>query len=91
MNPEIIASYFQDFREVAKKKDVYFYCCNRIEKTFPDGTKAKFFDYPWSKSDEIILDEFCPWHQEYYSVFPPMYRKYDGLHQHRFIKVSSNE
>jgi hypothetical protein len=88
MNPETISCYFQDFREVAKKRESYFYCCNRVEKYLPDGTTVKFSKYPWDVNDEILVDELCPWHQEYYSILPPMYHLYDGPHQHRFIKIS---
>jgi putative sugar O-methyltransferase len=88
MNPETISSYFKDFRQVAKQRDTYFYCCNRIEKSFPDGIKVKFSEYPWNDSDQILTDELCPWHQEYYTIFPPMYHRYDGPHKHRLIKVA---
>lgn len=88
MNPDPIAGYFDDMREVAKHQDSFFYCCNRIEKTFPDGTTVRFKEYPWSDSDQVIVDELCPWHQEFYSIKPPFYHPYDGPIQHRLIKIS---
>ncbi|MCZ8344725.1 MAG: putative sugar O-methyltransferase [Leptospira sp.] len=87
MDIDVISAYFQDMREVAKKQDSYFYCCNRIEKTFPDGTTVRFGDYPWSNLDQVIVDELCPWHQKYYSLKPPFYHPYDGPIQHRLIKI----
>ncbi|PJE00526.1 MAG: sugar O-methyltransferase [Leptospira sp.] len=90
MNPDTISSYFSDFRVVANKRDSYFYCCNRIEKTFPEGTTVRFNNYPWKDSDIILLDELCPWHQQYYSIIPPFYHPYDGPIQHRFVKLSGD-
>jgi len=91
MNPDTIENYFKDIREVAKQKTSYFYCCNRVEKKFPDGTVVKFFDYPWSSHDQILVDELCPWHQQYYSLRPPFYRPYDGPIQHRLVKISGEK
>ncbi len=90
MNPEVISGYFDDMREVAKRQDSFFYCCNRIEKTFPDGTTVRFRDYPWSSLDQVIIDELCPWHQKYYSLKPPFYHPYDGPIQHRLIKIAKD-
>ena len=56
MNPHITEQYFNDMRE-CKRDTLYFNCCNRVEKVLPDGTIAKFSDYPWDSSDEIIVDE----------------------------------
>jgi len=89
MNPSMVENYFKDFSYMAKEK-LYFYCCNREEKILPDGTISRFEDYPWNKGDSIILDELCPWHQHYYTILPPMYKKYDGLirHQLRIMKFN---
>ena len=38
MNMPQINGYFSCLRMLAKHNDVYFYCCNRDEKTLPDGT-----------------------------------------------------
>ena len=86
MNPDIVAQYFSDMRE-CKSESLYFYCCNRIEKELPDGTIVRFYDYPWSEDDEIILDELCPWNQSYYSRRPPFYHNYSGPVQHRIVKM----
>jgi len=77
-------------REIAGKRRLYFYCCNREEKTLPDGTVARFKDYPWEDTDKFIVDELCPWHQEYYNRSLPIYRFYDGLHLHRLTRVSKS-
>ena len=78
MDPHIIEQYFSDMRE-CKSDNLYFYCCNRLEKVLPDGTMVKFNDYPWNSSDEILVDELCPWHQYLYTgKKPPFYFKYDG-------------
>jgi len=84
MNNEVIKEYYE---HIQKKKNVYFYCCNRKEKSLPDGTVTKINEYPWKFNDKIIIDELCPWHQEYYTFSRPFYRKYDGpiIHQLRIM------
>jgi hypothetical protein len=84
MNNEVINEYFD---HIHKKENVYFYCCNRKEKSLPDGTVTKINEYPWQLNDKIIIDELCPWHQEYYTFSRPFYRKYDGpiIHQLRIM------
>jgi len=90
MNPEVIGEYFSEIRIIAQRREIYFYCCNREEKRLPDGTVTRFMEYPWIKGDEIYLHEKCPWHQEYYTVFPPGYHPYDGPILHRFVKMSAD-
>jgi hypothetical protein len=84
MDNEVIKEYFD---HIHKKENVYFYCCNRKEKSLPDGTVTKINEYPWQSNDKIIIDELCPWHQEYYTFSRPFYRKYDGpiIHQLRIM------
>ena len=89
MNPSMVESYFKDLSYISKKK-LYFYCCNREEKILPDSTISRLEDYPWNKGDSIILDELCPWHQNYYTIFPPMYKKYDGPHRHQLRIMKFN-
>lgn len=89
MDPPVVAAYFNDMRAVAARRTLYFYCCNRTEKTLPDGTVARFIEYPWNRQDRIIFDHLCPWHQEYYTVWPPFYRAYDGPIQHRLVKLAA--
>jgi putative sugar O-methyltransferase len=88
MNPEYISKYFDDLYSISRKKEIFFYCCNREEKFLPDGTVTRFKDYPWGILDEVLIDELCPWHQQYYSFIPPFYRPYDGpiRHQIRILK-----
>lgn len=89
MDPAVTAGYFADMRHTASSKKTFFYCCNREQKVLPDGTKSIFAEYPWSSADEILVDELCPWHQEYYELRPPFYRHYDGPHQHRLVRLVS--
>lgn len=88
MNHEVIQQYFEDMRIISREKEIIFYCCNREEKTLPDGTAIIFKKYPWKESDEILIDELCPWHQEYYALRPPFYRRYDGPIRHRLVKLN---
>ncbi len=87
MDPLVIAAYFDDLRAIAAQREVVFYCCNRKEKTLPDGTVTRFSAYPWTPSDQILVDELCPWHQHYYALRPPFYRPYDGPIQHRLVTL----
>lgn len=86
MNPQTISNYFNVIRD--QVSDTYFYCCNRLSKTLPDGEIINFTDYGWSDSDEIIVDELCSWHQRFPVNRPPFSVKFDGQHKHRLIKVS---
>jgi len=90
MDPPVIGEYFDDLRAVAAQRPLVFYCCNREEKRLPDGTVTRFAEYPWSDSDQVIMDGLCPWHQEYCSVRPPFYRSYDGPIRHRMVVLSAN-
>lgn len=88
MNPPVIAAYFEDLRAVQARRTLYFYCCNREEKRLPDGTITRFADYPWRTEDEVLVDERCPWHQDYYVTRPPGYRRYDGPARHRLLRMT---
>lgn len=88
MNPEVIAEYFNLIRN--QKTDAYFYCCNRVEKTLIDGTVIRFSDYDWRSTDDVLIDELCPWHQEFPIVRPPFILKFDGQVQHKLIKIKSS-
>lgn len=90
MNPDTINDYFSDLRYIASQRKVIFYCCNREEKKLPDGTLTRFNEYPWSENDKVLVDELCPWHQQYYSIKPPFYHKYDGPHRHRLTYLAKS-
>jgi len=64
----------------------HFYCCNREEKTLPDGSIIRFSDYPWEGA-EIIVDELCPWYQQYPSSRPPFWHPFDGPIHHRLVRL----
>jgi hypothetical protein len=88
MDPPIISEYFNDLRSISPKGPLYFYCCNREEKQLPDGTITRFSEYPWSAFDQIMVDELCPWHQQYYTFTLPFFRPYDGPSRHRLTVLS---
>ena len=88
MNPPVIAAYFDDLRAIAAQREVLFYCCNREQKTLPDGTVTRFSAYPWRARDRLLVDELCPWHQQYYALRPPFYRPYDGPIRHRLATLA---
>ena len=82
MNPSVTENYFRLLRGAPGSRTV-FYCCNRLEKTLPDGTVTRFLDYPWQVDDALLLDDLCPWHQFHYDIRPPFYHRYDGPVRHR--------
>lgn len=88
MDPAVVDDYFLDFRIMATGTPLYFYCCNREKKQLPDGTISRFSAYPWHRDDRLLVDELCPWHQEYYAFKPPFYRPYDGAHRHRLALIT---
>lgn len=89
MNPPIIAKYFEYMR-MSSAKEVYFYCCNQLEKILPDGTVVDFSEYPWDEC-EILLDEACPWYQGYVDHNHPFYHPFDGVIWHRLVRLKKQE
>jgi len=87
MNPSIIAEYF-DFMRHSSGGRPMFYCCNREVKTLTDGTVVAFDEYPWQSSDEVFVDELCPWNMYRYATRPPFYRPYDGPIRHRLARLA---
>ncbi len=85
MEPGVVDNYFRYMRESSADK-VHFYCCNRLEKRLPDSTLVNFHDYPWNNST-VLMDELCAWHQRFPSSGIPVWRKFDGPHQHRFVRL----
>lgn len=67
---------------------VYFYCCNRVSKTLPDGSEINFEEYGWEDRDSVLLDDLCSWYQEFPINRPPFSQKFDGLIKHRLVKIS---
>jgi len=88
MDPPVTAEYFNDLRSIAGRRKLLFYCCNREEKTMPDGIVTRFKDYPWLAEDQILTDEICPWHQFYYSKRPPFYHQYNPI-RHKLVVMAS--
>ena len=87
MNIQSINDYFKRLYLISKKREIYFYCCNRESKKLPGGEVINFKNYPWGNKDIIIIDELCPWHQDYYSKIPPFYHNYAGKHRHQLRKL----
>ena len=88
MDPSTINDYFKDLRVISASRKLMFYCCNREEKQLPDGTVTKLSEYPWLDNDKVLIDELCPWHQDYYSHQPPFFHVYDGPIRHRLVEMS---
>ena len=88
IDKHITEKYFYYMRIIASKRTLFFYCCNRELKKLPDGTIIDFFKFPWNDSDDILVDELCPWQQDYYSMYPPFFHSYDGPTRHRLVRLS---
>lgn len=86
MTKETINDYFK-FIYNKNGKSFYFYLCNREEKELPDGEKIKFINYNFKPDDLILVDELCPWHQFFYTKYPPFLKRYDGPTRHQLRKV----
>lgn len=89
MNPPVIADYFASLRSSVGAAPM-FYCCNREEKTLTDGTVVRFDEYPWRDDDDVLIDELCPWNQDFYTLRPPFYYPYDGPIRHRLTTLVKN-
>ena len=88
MDISVVNNYFKFMHVISNSNPFYFYCCNRVEKILDDGQVLRFEKFPWSKSDKIVVNEACPWHQRTYSIKPPFYRDYDGPVWHRLAQFS---
>ena len=94
MNQSSINTYF-DFLRRHMPPENLFYCCNRKEKDMSGGEVSKFFEYPWRSKDIHLIDEFCPWHNYFFSLGKtknglrflgmriPFVNYFDGPHIHR--------
>jgi hypothetical protein len=93
IDPKVTKEYMRFLRETLQP-DNLFYCCNRINKTLPDGTVTKFDEYGWQAEDRILIEENCQWHQYFFSTSKvrnkrrvlgmaiPLVAMYDGGHRH---------
>jgi hypothetical protein len=86
MDMPVINRYFEYMRTSTVASN--FYCCNREEKTLPDGSVICFDAYPWGSAN-IVLDELCPWYQKAPSSRPPFWRTFKGPFRHRLVKLKS--
>ena len=92
MNPETVAAYFAILRQNPAPETI-FYCANKLSKTLPDGTVARFADYPWHADDAILDDAVCTWAQWTYSRRPPFWHYRKGKHRviwHRLARLAKN-
>ena len=89
MDPPVIAAYFDLLRRAPADKTA-FYCCNRIEKTLPDGTVTRFEAYPWDADDEVLVDAMCHWTRLAYHGRPPFYYLSNPV-RHRLAYLKKSE
>tara|TARA_R110001599_G_scaffold55401_6_gene153344 strand:- start:23014 stop:23991 length:978 start_codon:yes stop_codon:yes gene_type:complete len=89
MDPPVTAAYFNLLRRAPSDKTA-FYCCNRIEKTLPDGTVTRFDTYPWDADDEIMVDAMCHWTRLAYHGRPPFYYLSNPV-RHRLVYLKKSD
>jgi len=87
MDLPIIKKYFEYM--CTSSANPHFYYCNREEKALPDGSIIRFADFPWELGN-ILVDELCPWYQQYPNSKPPFWRPFDGQHRHRLVKLKTS-
>ena len=86
MDMEVVDNYFSYIYN--QTTPFFFYVCNRIRKRLPDGAIISFDNYKFKDEDLILIDEMCPWYQDYYSLKPPFFRSYDGPIKHQLRRVN---
>lgn len=86
MDLSVIGNYFREMR--SGDGAGYFYCCNRVEKTLPDGSVIRFDAFPWNRNDKVLVDGLCPWYQRRPVLKPPFWRPFGGPIQHRLAKLA---
>lgn len=86
MDMAVIDNYFEFIYN--QKTPFYFYLCNREAKHLPDGSLISFKKYKFNNQDEILTDELCPWHNDFYTFKPPFIREYDGTTRHQLRKIN---
>ena len=101
MNVSTIARYFAFLRKYLHPTNL-FYCCNRESKTLVGGEVSEFLRYPWQDDDRYLLDEYCPWHQYFFSrsraknglyfygARVPFVNFYDGKIMHRLAVLATS-
>lgn len=90
MDADVIAAYFAILRGNPAAETV-FYCANKLVKPLPDGTEARFADYPWHAGDAVWVDAVCPWAQWTYSRQPPFWHYRRGAGRviwHRLARLA---
>lgn len=85
MDNYTINNYFQ-YIKGSKAEKKYFYCCNRIEKSLPDGQITRIDQYPWA-GWKMYFNELCSWYQAFPIHKPPFWKKFDGPIKHILAKI----
>jgi hypothetical protein len=88
MNLTVVKNYMRYIRRSDGRRSL-FYCCNRMEKTLPDGEKVRFDEYGWNSDDTVVFDESCPWYQSFPHGLLPKWLPFDGEIQHRLVNLAA--
>lgn len=84
MDIDVVTKYFSFLRRCPSSRTL-FYCCNKLEKRFHDGTVTRFDAYPWIPADHVLIDEPCPWDTMVYDTRPPFWRRTKSVTWHRLV------
>jgi len=82
---EMTKTFVNNYFNVIKSNNSYFYCCNRKYKQLPDGEELIFNEYPWGEG-EIIFKEICEWHKKYYDSKFPYIKNHNEEILHALVK-----
>ena len=86
MDMTVIAEYFRLLRSSTGERTA-FYCCNRVQKKFYDGTEIRFDAFPWRDDDKLLVDETCPWTEWLYGPKPPFWTRMPTPVHHRLALI----
>lgn len=99
MHPDSVRGYFEFLRRRSGPGS-RFYCLNRVRKEMPGGEISELSHYPWKDSDQVFLDEICPFYRYFLASQTcrqgpmiagrrlPFVNYFDGPHAHRLVHLS---
>jgi hypothetical protein len=93
MNFKTVEYYFQLIKRKLHNRG-FFYCCNRVEKTLPDGELIKFENFPFPEDANTSIDESPDFFKCFFSLDPdvwvfswlPFFSKYRGKIRHKLLQ-----
>ena len=100
MKEASVTAYFSFLRRRSGPNS-RFYCANRVQRKLPGGEVTFIERYPWSKKDQLFLNEICPYLTHFFSPFTfnqgprrmgirvPFINYFDGPTIHKLVRLSN--